>query len=244
MVKVVKKTGTDSLVTLYGYDAHKRLISVKETGTDQGDQVDQVLHFHRNASGVVTDYAIIDADLLSVGIDSITTVMHYNSSRYTSRVLNVNVFGSVLSDSSIFTYDASGKIIQEDVYQSPTGTANDFYYAGKLNYIFSSGGNLTQFEIHDIDSTGSDTFWVTLKITYDTKTSPLLLGNEGIALGGDLEWISPHNPVSEQSSDSNGSSDDQFVTTIYNYNNDNKPSTAVVTLMPDNTVTNISYYYQ
>src|SRR6266516_1664263 len=60
LVKMVQKIGSDSLVTIYSYNGNNKLINLKKTGIDdQGDFVDREYHYHRNASGIITDYSVI-----------------------------------------------------------------------------------------------------------------------------------------------------------------------------------------
>src|SRR5882672_12450812 len=94
LVKMVQKAGSDSIVTTYGYDANKKIINLKRIGIDQGSPVNAEYRFYRN-SGILIQYSIIDADLVAAGIDSLVTIVHYNSSasRYTSYVLNINIPG-------------------------------------------------------------------------------------------------------------------------------------------------------
>jgi hypothetical protein len=243
LVKMVQKTGSDSLVTTYEYDSNGKLIRLRQTGIDdQGDQVNREYHYHRNASGIITDISIIDAELLALGIDSIKTIVHYSSSKYTSYLLNINILGFILRDSSAFVHDATGKIIGENVYESPSGSGNDYYLSGKANYSYS-GGNISQKDIHDLDISGAETFSATVKISYDTKTNSMHFDNESFVMDH-AEWISVNNITSEQSSDSNGPADDQTVTVTYNYNSNDKPVTSITTVMPDNTIVNTSFYYQ
>jgi hypothetical protein len=246
LVKTVQKIGSDSVVTTYGYNANKKLITLKEIGIDdQGDFVDREYHYHRNASGIIADYSFIDAELLAAGIDSIKTIVHYNSStsRYTSYVLKIDVSGFSLLDSSVFVYDGSGKIVGENVYESPSGSGNDYYLSGKVNYSYLANGNISQRDIHDLDASGTEIFSATTKINYDTKTNPLHFTNEALVMGHP-EWISVNNIANEQLSDSNGPADDQTVSITYTYNAGNKPKTSLTTVVPDNITVNTSFYYQ
>ena len=246
LVKMVQKTGSDSLVTTYSYNGNKKLISLKELGIDdQRNSINREYHYHRNASGIVTDYSMIDPDLIAAGIDSLTTMVQYNSSasRYSSYVLKVSVSGFNFLDSSVFVYDGSGKIIGEDLYESPSGVGNDYYLSGKINYNYSANGNLSQLDIHDLGTSGAEIFSATTKVGYDTKINPLHFDNEAFAMGHP-EWVSANNIANEQLSDSNGPADDQTVTMTYTYNSSNKPKTSITTVMPDNTIVNTSFYYQ
>jgi len=245
LVKLVQKTGADSIVYSYSYNGSRKIISLKELGIDdQGNAVNREYHYHRNSSGIITDYSLIDADLVSSGIDSITTVIHYVSSKYTSYVINVNVSGFVLLDSSAFVYDNSGKISGENVYESPSGSGNDYYLTEKIYYTYSTAGNITSVDVHDLDPSGNETFRATTSnISYDSNTNPLMTDYECFAVGHQ-EWISPNNITSEQGTDSNGPADSQTITTTYGYNSDGKPATSVTTVAPGSTTVYGTYYYQ
>jgi hypothetical protein len=244
LVKTVAKTGTDSIVSIYTYNADKKLINLKITGRDQGADVDREFRYYRNAAGIITHYSAISADLVSVGLDSLLTVVHYNTaiSQYTSYVLNINIPGFTLLDSSAFVIDGSGRIVEEDVYESPSGTGNDYYFTGKAIYTYSNG-NMTGLDLHNFDQSGTEVFTGHTKYQYDSKINPLRFGNEGLAMGHS-DWVSAGNVASGQLSDSNGPVDDQTLTISYTYNNDNKPATSIATILPDNIVTNTTFYYQ
>ena len=244
LVKTVAKSGTDSLVTLYTYNGNKKLINEKVTGTDQGNDINKEYRYYRNGAGIITHYVIISPDLISVGIDSITTVVHYNSStsRYTSYVIRISITGFSFLDSSNFVYDASGKITREELYESPSGAGNDYYLSGKANYTYAANGNIAQLDIYDIDQAGTLSFVGTSKYSYDTKTSPIHLDNEAFAIGH-TQWVSANNIISGQLIDSDPTNNQTLVTS-YVYNSDNKPSTSISTISPDNVVINTAYYYQ
>jgi len=245
LIRTVAKTGSDSVVTLYSYNANKRISNIKMNGIDEtGSPVNREYRYYRTGTGILTQYSIIDADLVAVGIDSIVTIVHYNStsSKYSSYVLRASAFGFTLLDSSVFVYDAAGKIIREDVYESPTGSGTDYYLSGKANYTYI-GNNISQLDLHDFDVSGAETFWATNKFTYDTKLSPLHFDNESFAMGH-AEWFSVNNIIGEQLSDSNGPVDDQTVTTVYTYNPSTKPKSSVITITPPTSTSNMSYYYQ
>jgi hypothetical protein len=159
-------------------------------------------------------------------------------------VIKINVPGYVLLDSSVFVYDGAGRILGDNFYESQSGAGNDYYLSGKLNYSYSTEGNVNTYVIHDYDQSGAEVFTATVSnINYDSKVNPVNLQNEGFALGH-YEWASPNNMVSAQSGDSNGPADDQTITYTYTYNSNNKPATSTVKIMPDNSVGNTTYYYQ
>lgn len=243
LTKTIAKTSTDSLVSVYTYDADKKLIGLKITGTDQGADASREFKYYRNASGIITHYSATSPDLVANGIDSLLTIIHYDNatSRYTSYVLNINILGYVQLDSVVYEYDGSGRITGERLYESPSGAGNDYYYSGKVNYTYTNG-NISQLDLYDYDQSGAETFSGTSKYQFDSKINPAQFGNEGIILGHP-EWASANNVTNGQLSDSNGPVDNQTVTITYTYNND-KPATSVTSLIPDNTTTNTSFYYQ
>ncbi len=231
------------MVTTYKYNASKRVINLKITGTDQGTPVSTEYRYYRNSSGIITYYSIIDADLLALGIDSIRIDVHSSASKYTSYVTRLIVPGFILLDSSVFVYDGQGKIIREDLYESPSGTGNDYSSLSKANYSYTANGNISQFDYHEFDNTGAEVFWAMTKVGYDSKTNPMLFDNEAFPVGH-YEWVCPNNFVNQQLSSSNGPSEDQTVTTTYTYNSNNRPVTGIIKVMPDNTTINLAFYYQ
>lgn len=246
LIKTVQKTGQDSLVTTYTYNSNKKITGLTQTGTDeQGNVVNREYRYYRNSSGIITSYTGIDADLVSAGVDSVSVIVHYNSStsRYTSNVLNLTASGLTLLDSSAFVYDGTGKIIAENAYESPSGNGSDYYLSGKIDYTYDASGNITQLEIHDLDISGAEIFTATTKLNYDTRNNPLHFGMEGFAVGHQ-EWASPNNISSEALSDSNGPADDQILSIIFTYNSNSEPATGQTTVMPDNIIFNTSYFYQ
>ena len=176
-------------------------------------------------------------------MDSITTIVHYASSRYTSYVLDISIPGFSLSDSSVFVYNGGGKIIGENSYLIPTG-GTGYYLGAKFDYSYDASGNFNSLIFHQLDQSRQEVFTAsTFNIKYDSKVNPMHMDNEAFVMGHP-EWTSFNNIVSQQGSDSNGPVDDQTITQSYSYNSANKPITNVITVMPDNTVTSITYYYQ
>src|SRR6185295_2855120 len=82
LVKTVAKTGTDSVVTTYSYNASKKLINQTIVGMQQGTDLGNEYRYYRNASGIITSYTQINPNLVVVGIDSVTTIVHYDAAAY------------------------------------------------------------------------------------------------------------------------------------------------------------------
>src|SRR5689334_23266530 len=105
LVKVFSKTGADSTVITYLYDANGRLIKETTAGIGAGQTLDMTIDINRNGSGIITTTVQKSAVLLTQGIDSVVTRFHYNTSnnRYTSRAFDLSIGGFSITDSAIFT---------------------------------------------------------------------------------------------------------------------------------------------
>lgn len=248
LIKKVSKEGADSIVTVYTYNAGKKLINEKVTGILQSvDQADEY-RYYRNASGIITHYVEINPDLIAAGFDSITTVIHYDqsSSRYISSALVVDVGGGdILMDSSVFVYDAGGKIIRIDVYDNtPLGSGNGYNLSGKEKFTYTAG-NISLFEVYDIDMSapGVETFVGSTRFdAFDTRTTPIILNNEAFAIGHP-DWISVNNITMAALTDPDPTNN-QTLAITYTYNSDNRPATSIQTINPGNEVSTTTYYYQ
>jgi hypothetical protein len=243
LVRAVSKTGADSVVITYGYDAAKRLILEKIVGISQGVNVGNEQQIIRNGSGIITKMVQKSATLQQAGLDSIVTVVYYdaNASRYISRVQEISFMGFSSKDSTVFIYDAGGKIIRQDEYQSEPVTGS-FTQSLKTEYTYAANGNLDSFKQYDLSS-GTASLLVTAAYTYDGKVNPLRMNYEAFVIGKP-ELISANNVLNVQVTDLATGAGSLTITTIYAYNNNNKPSTGVSTQTPGNIISNIVYYYQ
>ena len=198
LVRAVSKTGADSVVITYGYDAAKRLILEKIVGISQGVNVGNDQQIIRNASGIITKMIQKSAFLQQAGLDSIITVVYYDAvaSRYTSRVQEINFMGFSSKDSAVFIYDAGGKITGEDSYQSDP-LSSTYSLTFKTVYAYATNGNFNlTFKQYDL-SNGSTDLVATVTYTYDTKVNPLHLNNEAFVIGKP-ESISANNILMAQ----------------------------------------------
>src|SRR5689334_2316409 len=79
LVKINSKTGTDSTLIEYFYDASKRLTREKTTGISAGTDLGNELTITRNSSGIITKTVQKAAALTAAGIDSVVTRYNYNT---------------------------------------------------------------------------------------------------------------------------------------------------------------------
>jgi hypothetical protein len=244
LVKMVSKNGSDSVVTVYEYNAGKKLINEKTVGMSGGIDEGNEVRYYRNSSGIVTRYVQINSNFVMAGIDSVTTFVHYNTSslRYTSTVQEISLLGFSVLDSMVFVYDGSGKVVHSDLYQSIPLAGGGYDLTEKFKYTYAASGNITQYDIYD-ETSGADDLVATVRYTFDTKTSPLIFNNEAFAIGHP-DWISVNNGTKVEFTDVSDPSNNQTIAFTYTYNNSNMPATGVSTQNPGAVVSNITYYYQ
>jgi len=243
LVKTVTKEGSDSAITVYTYNSGKKIIDEKSVGIIGGIDMGNEFRYYRNSSGIITSYTQINALFAMSGLDSVTTTVHYStsSSKYTSTVQEISLYGFSVMDSSVFVYDGSGKIIRSDIYQSIPLTGIDYELTEKIKYTYANG-NISQYDFYDATG-GTDDLIATRKSTYDTKTNPLQLNNEAFAIGRP-DFISANNGTKVEFIDVNDPTSNQTITFTYTYNSNNRPITATSTQNPGAGIRTYKFYYQ
>jgi hypothetical protein len=244
LVKVVEKTGTDSTVISYSYNAAKKLIREKISGFSQGTNLDLDTRINRNSAGIITQTVIRSAAFAGSPVDSVVTRYNYNTStsRYTSSVIGITIGGFTLSDSTGYNYDAAGRIDKDETKQFIT--LQPPAITGKTEYSYSAGGNLSTVKYYSYD----DVLRVfvldeTYNFTYDTKINPMKLGVEGIVLAR-TPYYSANNFVKIDYIDAADATNNTTTNIVYTYNTDNTPKTSVSTETPSGIVSNITWVYQ
>ena len=249
LTKIVSTSGGETATTEYEYDANKRLLREKVTGTIQGTNVSNDYRIVRNAAGIITATVQKNAELAMQGIDSSVARIHYNSAtlRYESRVSEISLFGMASIDSTVFIYDASGKVIRADEYLMNQALGPDFVLFVVIEFDYGAGGiTESRFNLADPLSPGAPPeLAAKITYTYDTKTSPLILppGEAAAILRTDL--LASANPTKLDYIDEiNGGADNFNIAYVYTYNSKNKPATAVSTENPGSLVSNLTYTYK
>jgi hypothetical protein len=246
LVKTVSKEATDSVVTLYTYDANKRLINVKITGKSQGTDVGNEERIYRNAAGIVTSKTQINAMLAAAGIDSTVTTVYYSTSpaRYASKVSGISFFGVSVLDSTVLIYDGAGKVAEEHSYQAIPILFQPYELTLKVKYTYSPTGNLLETNSYSHDaSTGADDLATSIKYTYDSKTAAIKIPNDAYAIGHP-DWVSVNNATKVDISSPISPAADRILNFAFTYNSNNRPATGVTTQTPGPIVTNLTYFYQ
>jgi hypothetical protein len=246
LIKTVSKTATDSVITIYTYNSSGKVINVKSTGMSGGQDMGNEYRYYRNGSGIITRTVQINPNLIVAGIDSVTTIVNYNTSasRYTSNVFSLSLFGFTVNDSSVHVYDASGKLIRNDEYQAIPLLGQPYELSLKTMYTYDVSGNVKQMDIYSHDvTTGADDLVSTVKYTFDTKTAAISYGADAIGIG-QPDLVSVNNVIKAEIIDVSDPTNNRTLDNTYIYNSSNRPATGTSTLTPPGTVNNLSFFYQ
>lgn len=240
LVRIVSKTGNDSMVTEYSYDGGNRLILDKETTVTSGAIAKRSLKIFRDNSSMVTQTTEIADYLITSGVDSIVTLFASAAGRYTSSVANITQGSTTVRDSVSYFYDGLGRIIRDQHFQKVSGVP--FTQLFKQEYVYSSAGNIDSVKEYDFNG-GIYTIGNTIAYTYDSRLNALQLQNDAdiLYLFG---LLGPNNATKTQADFPANPSYNNSVSVAYAYRSDNRPSTSVSTKIPSGKVSNEVYFYQ
>jgi hypothetical protein len=243
LVKAVSKTASDSVITIYAYNSAGKIINVKSTGMDGGQDAGNEYRYYRNASGIITRTVQINPNLVVAGIDSVITRVNYVGSRYTSDVSSLSLFGFTVNDSTVHIYDASGKVIRDEEYQEFVGVS-PYELTLKTVYTYDAAGNVKQMDFYSHDAvTGSDDLVATMKYTFDSKSAAVNYGQDAIGIG-QVDLVSVNNPIKAEFIDATDPANNFTFNFTFNYNSNNKPTTGTQTQTPGGSTKNLSFFYQ
>jgi hypothetical protein len=237
--KMVVKSGSDSTVASFTYNSSNKLIAVFQSGSDAGTVIDTRESFIRNSQGIITQIITKNAELLASGIDSVISKVSYGGGRYTNRVSYIDFFGVFLfKDSAVFTYDGGGNIVTvEDLLD--VGAGYEPYIKTEYTY---SGKNIATVKTYSYDDTSSKYVEEYVETrTYDTKVSPLILGNEAFALNYN-SWYSANNAIKSVTVSSTDPTLNGTQDVTYTYNSSNKPISGA-TVIQGGTTASITFTY-
>ncbi len=245
LVKVVAKSGTnDSTVTTYTYNAQRQLIREVVVAVTAGNSVQTEFILNRNSAGVITSSVLKSPDLVMTGIDSLLTRFNYANNRYSSGVFSINLQGIALTDSTVYTYDANGRIISDQhLLKSSLFPLPIPIPILKNVYTYTADGkNLVKQEQSAPSTPGGPLSPVSSQTyTHDTNINPLILLNEAIILNrGD--WFNANNVLTNQFASADDPTQNFSVNNSYRYNTVNKPDSLFSTRAGQ--VTTSKFFYQ
>ena len=243
LTKTVTKSGTDSTISLFGYNASNKIISYKVSGISSGMDFSVETDIKRNAQGIIEEYVMKSDEFIQYGIASITTKVNYSTSanRYTSKVTSISFMGMQVSDSVEITYDANGKVTSEKDFIDDGITG---YQPSTIITYTYNGNNLASSKVSMFDATTQT--WEdmqTLSFEYDAKVNPMQFANEAVILGL-TSFYSANNATKVIITFPDDPTMNETTTLSYNYNSANRPATATSTTNPGNAVAQSTYFYK
>ena len=246
LVRIGSKTGNDSSTVFYNYNTAKLLIGEKTVGLSGTTSLDNDLKIYRLSSGVIERTVQTSVTLASAGVDSIVTRYNYNAStsKYTSAVFSVNVMGLDITDSTLFTYDASGRISMDEHYTRITGFPLPLLTLKNVYTYSADGLNLVSVQQSAPQTIGGPLSPVsTQTFTYDSKKSPLVLKNEAVLILRP-NLYSAQNSIKTTLVNTIDPTADFTLDVTYRYNTASKPDSSVSTMTPSGEQTVSKYFYQ
>jgi hypothetical protein len=234
--RTVIKQGSDSSTTDYFYNNAGKIIGVNQTTVSTGSFEFNNETIERNSQGFIERIITKASQLSQNGVDSLVATVTSSSGQYKSRIVQFSVLGTTVSFSSFYYYDGTGKIVSEKDY-TDDGAGN--VDSSQIDYSYT-GTNLISLKGYDLSS-ASTTPDLTQVFEYDSKPSPLVVGNEGFVLNNFYQWFSANN-LKKMTVNVSGDPDTHVETWDYNYNSASKPLLADITQDGQSGIL-MSYYY-
>ncbi len=241
LTRLVDVFGNDSTIVEISYDDANRLIRHTYTATDPDD--DTYVRAVRNSAGIITRFTRIDDVVLSLGLDSLVTNLFYNTaqSRYTHSLATFNDGTDVYSDSTAYSYDATGNMTAKTRY---IRVGSSPYVAIQKSEYTYAGGNALSEKYYTLNA---QNLTMELRITYnysfDDKVNPLKLGTEAMILMDDVSYFGNNNANSVTIIPADDPASSFTIALAYTYNSANKPAGATVTQQPGGGSSTLRYYY-
>ena len=239
LVKMVTKTGSDSLVEEFSYNSSGRIIGYKLSGVQTGQPVDFRLTYVRSSSDIIQKQILKTKDLVAIGVDSIVTVVNYDAgnNRYKSGVSAFVLLGTPIRDSIAFQYDGTGRLASEIDY---TDVGFGMMPSLKKEYSYA-GNNLAGEENYSYNSnTSTYQLEETYAYEYDSKINPLQFATEGAILNMNPFYSS--NNITKTTLVAANPGDNYVSIDTYTYNSLNRPATS--TSVTGSGTSTTTYYYQ
>ena len=234
LVKTISRIKTDSIVTLYYYDAAERWTGTSTYGIWGGYSQESRFMIIRNADGIITKIVHKSPIISSYGYDSVHYVVSYDAvqSRYVYIVgYNISTDPTYL-DSTVFEYDNIGRVTGKRYYMINLPFMGDTTLITKFDYSYDAKGNVSSFNITAYNSSSIDRLVTTMR--YDDKSAPLRLSNGESFVTIQAGEYAVNNITYLDSRFNNASVYEIQVENKYTYNSNNKPVASIQTLLHDN----------
>ena len=238
LVRIGSRVGSDSITLDYSYNSANLITGITYAGTVSGQNAASQVVITRNSSNIITSYISKSAVYATIGIDSVrvTCVYDPSKSRYAYAVARFNFSGMPVADSTVFSYDASGKYIADVSYEN----AGFGYLPIAKDSIGYNGNNIAYMKSFTFNGTGYDLDETEVYDQYDNKINPVSFPADAPVLGM-TSYYSVNNVLKRTIIDytTNSTSVGNFT---YTYDANGRPLKAVST---NGTATaSATYYYQ
>lgn len=253
LIRLVQKTGSDSIVYQFTYDDLKRLIAVNSVEVYRGSVYVYNYEFRRDGSGRIVK--TIATDDQTTGED--VTIYYYNSGGSVRARVNSYVLGDLLqTDSTVLVYNNMGALVGENYYSVNLLAGTLLLPLAKTSYTIDASGNILQSRDSTMgNSPNSYELNRTVLYTYDNKLNPLRLPkNDAYALGltafgagfaPTVNFVTFNNLLKEEFIYPDPLDNFTYAYSGYLYNNRSKPvSSKVNDSGLNNAEVEIFYYYE
>jgi hypothetical protein len=239
----IKGTGVD-LVYTYGYNSNSQLTDFNYTAAFSGSTIFYKWHFFRDNAGKILQYSV--KNNISGFPDSTLYTLHYTSgSSNFDYITGQYTFSGLPTKDSIIFLLANGKVSKYIGYGAYGANAS-YEATASTAYGYDVAGNIIKTTDSENDGTGTMVVTGIFDYEFDSKISPLQLGQEAYILEA-ARYFSKNNPIKAVSTDYTTSTAGVKSTNLYTfqYNSSNKPATAYA-VDPANTsdTVHLVYSYQ
>lgn len=242
---VFRYSADDSTYTDYFYDAAGRWAGLQTTGDGASYTDMQQLHLTRDANGIITSAAFVKFDE-TTGDEIISEyLLTYDATtkRYTAKTAIIEWNGSEAMDSTVFEYDAAGRIGQTRLFIK-ADPLEPFAEWARVAYAYDAAGNLASYRNYArnvLDSTQFDAIGE-ISFTYDDKKNPMNFGAEAL-LFEQIFFASPANMATVSYKDlTNNEPAEELLQFSYKYHASDKPKSG--TLKSDEQDIAVYFRYQ
>lgn len=228
--KVVAKEGTDSTVTVYGYDSQKRFVTENSVSSGGTSSVSLV----RDANGRITRVAE------NAGTDTYLTDYVYlgaTDKKIRNGIYKFSFNSQQITDSIAFTYGS--KVNKTAHFYSVPGVPVQqvFYY----DYTYDTKGNMSTVKVYqDATGTGALTLQGTITFLYDDKVNPIYSNDDALVEFIGSQYASPNN-ITKVTIVGTDPADNYTANITYEYRSDGRPTKSTTIANGSTTVATYTY---
>jgi hypothetical protein len=245
----VETSPTGVTTQTYRYDAQNRLVWYGNTSTEPGyfKDTSKIIWDNNNHISQIIYSSDTSRRYPDPSVDSIVYNVVYDAaaSKYIYKLTQYKMYNVKWKDSTAYTYNAQGKISQENAYYFDYKTTKTYIKWATHDYTYNSSGDLVDWKttFFDIDSNHTD-YPRDLTYSYEDKGVNLLnLGNEAIVVGIPLQCAA-HIPKTMVGTYALEPKWNQNLSYTYTYNTKYRPLKAATSDAVSGTKTNLVFTYQ